>query len=77
MNNSRAIQEVDVLDIIKSVGRRNKKIQAMLLQEIEKYVDKSSPEFEELRKFILDEVNGYTRGVLREIFGDVEFMMKA
>jgi hypothetical protein len=73
---SKAVQEVDILDVIRSVGKRNKKIQAMLLQEIEKYVDKGSPEFEELRKFILDEVNGYTRGVMREIFGDIEFMIK-
>lgn len=72
-----AIQEVDILSVISTVGRRNKKVQARLLQEIEKYVDKGSPDFDELRKFILDEINGYTRAVMRDIFGDIEFMIKS
>lgn len=76
MTANNAVQEVDILDVIRAVGKRNKKVQAMLLQEIEKHIDKNSPEFDEIRKFILDEINGYTRSILRDIFGDIEFMMK-
>ena len=72
---SKVVQEVDILSIIRDVGKRNKRLQAKLLQEIEKSVDKNSDEFDELRKFVLDEINGYTRSILRDIFGDIEFMI--
>lgn len=71
------IQEVDLMDVIKTVGKKNKKLQAKLLQEIEKHVDRNSEEYEQLRKFILDEINGYTRSVIRDIFGDIEYMIKS
>jgi len=72
----KVIQEIDILDVIRAVGKRNKKVQAQILQEIEKTVDKHSPEFDALRKFILDEINGYTRSIMRDIFGDIEFMIQ-
>lgn len=72
---SSAVQEVDIIQVIRSVGKKNKKLQARLLQEIEKTVDPSSQEYEVLRKFILDEINGYTRSLMRDIFGDVEYMI--
>jgi len=72
---SKVVQEVDILSIIRDVGKRNKRLQAKLLQEIEKSVDKNSDEFNELRKFVLDEINGYTRSIMRDIFGDIEFMI--
>lgn len=71
----KAIQEIDIVDVIRNVGRKNKKLQAKLLQELEKHVEKGSPEYEELRKFVLDEINGYTRSVMRDIFGDIEYMI--
>jgi hypothetical protein len=40
---------------------------------LEKYV-KDGDEFMQLRKFILDEQNSYTRSIVRLIFGDIEFM---
>lgn len=73
---NRIVQEVDLIEVIRSVGRKNKKLQAKLLQEIEKHISKESPEFDELRKFVLDEVNSYTRSLMRDIFGDIEFMIK-
>lgn len=76
MNEHKAVQEVDIIDVIRSVGRKNKKTQARILQELENHLDKTSPEFDQLRKFILDEINGYTRSVMRDIFGDIEFMIK-
>ena len=77
MTPHKVIQEIDVLTVISQVGTRNKKVQARILQEIEKNIDKHSPEFEELRKFILDEINGYTRSIMRDIFGDIEFMISS
>ena len=71
----KVVQEVDILSIIRDVGIKNKKLQAKILQEIEKSVDKNSSEFDELRKFVLDEINGYTRSIMRDIFGDIEFMI--
>ena len=68
-------KQIDVLDVIKTVGKKNKQFQAKLLQELELYMDKSSPEFQQMRKFILDEANGYTRNIVREIFGDVEYLI--
>lgn len=76
MTQYKAIQEVDIIEVIRSVGRKNKKLQAKLLQEVEKHVEKNSDEYEILRKFMLDEINGYTRAVMRDIFGDIEYMMK-
>jgi hypothetical protein len=76
MVESKVVQEVDILSIIRLTGKRNKKLQARLLQEIEKHMDKNTGDYDELRKFILDEVNSYTRAIMRDIFGDIEFMMK-
>jgi hypothetical protein len=76
MTQPKVVQEVDVLSIISTVGKKNKKLQAKLLQELELHVNKSSHEYETLRKFILDEINSYTRSIMRDIFGDIEFMMK-
>ncbi len=75
MEPGKVIQELDVLEIIRSVGKKNKRLQAILLQEVEKVVDKDSPEFEPIRKAILDETNNYTRSIIRIIFGDVEYLI--
>ena len=75
MAQPKVVQEIDVLGIIAAVGKKNKKLQAKLLQELETHLDKNSQEYDVLRKFILDEINSYTRSVMRDIFGDIEFMM--
>lgn len=69
-------EEVDLLDIIRNVGRKNKRLQAKLLQQLEQIMDRDDPRFEEARKYILDEVNSYTRSIIQTIFGDIEYMMK-
>ena len=74
--NGMVAQEVNLLQVIKKVARRNKSLQARLLQNIETHFDRNTDEYGNLRKFILDEINGYTRAILRDIFGDVEFLMK-
>lgn len=72
MEHERVFQEVDVFDLLREIGARNKVLNAKVLQELEKYV-KDNDDFLELRKFILDEQNSYTRSIVRLIFGDIEF----
>ena len=72
---STVIQDLDVLDIIKAISKRNKRLQAKLLQALETSMNKNSPEYQEIRKFILDELNGYTRFIVKELFGDIEFLI--
>lgn len=69
-------KEIDILVVIRNIGKKNKQTQAKLLQELEKYIPKESHEYELLRKYFLDEINGYTRSIIREIFGDIEYMIK-
>jgi len=64
------IQGLDVLDVVYFVKKKNKKFQAILLQDIEQVLGKDSPEYAEVRKLILDSYNSYTRSILRVIFGN-------
>ena len=72
MEHEKVFQEVDVFDLLKEIGIRNKTLNAKVLQELEKHI-KDGDEFMEVRKFILDEQNSYTRSIVRLIFGDIEF----
>lgn len=72
MEHEKVFQEVDVFDLLKEIGIRNKTLNAKVLQELEKHI-KDNDEFMELRKLILDEQNSYTRSIVRLIFGDIEF----
>jgi len=74
-NEDRIFQEIGVISTLKQIGTLNKRTQARLLQMLELHFDKDSQEFQEIRKFLLDEVNGYTRAVVREVFGDIEYMI--
>jgi hypothetical protein len=69
------VQEVNTTLLVSSISRKNKKMQAILLQNLELYMDKSSPEYEEFRKVILDESNNLTRAIIRSIFGDVDALI--
>lgn len=73
MGDDKIFQEVDVFDLLRDVGAKNKVLNAKVLQEIEKYV-KDEDDFQALRKFILDEQNSYTRSIIRLIFGDIEYL---
>ena len=72
----KVIQDVDILEVIKSIAKRNKRTQARLLQEAEKVMNKNTPEYQEYRKFLLDELNSYTRFIVKELFGDIEFLIR-
>jgi len=74
-NRGVVIQGLDLMDIIKFVARKNKKYQAMLLNDLEEVLPPESEEYKAARKLFLDCFNNYTRSVLRAIFGDVEHLM--
>jgi hypothetical protein len=69
---SNIIQQVDVLDILSSVAKKKRKLQAILLQELETVVPKDTPGYGKMRKVILDETSDYSRSVIKVIFGDIE-----
>jgi len=70
------IQGLDVLDVIGFIETKNKKFQAILLNDLEQIVDKDSEEFKLIRKLFLDGFNNYTRSILRLIFGDIEHLIE-
>lgn len=69
------VQEVNTTMLVSSISKKNKKLQAILLQRLELIVDKNSPEYEEYRKVILDETNNLTRAIVRQIFGNVDALI--
>ncbi len=68
------VQEVDVLKLIRTIGKKSKVTQAKILQRLE--VEVSPESYPELRKFVLDEVNNLTRAIVKETFGDIEYLIK-
>ena len=68
-------QEVDVLHLVKVIGTRSKVVQAKLLQKLEDVID-DPEDYQEVRKLLLDEINGLTRTFVNETFGDIEFLIK-
>jgi len=72
MSGNNVVQQVDILEVLTSVGKKKKKLQAILLQELETIIPKISPEYGKMRKVILDETSDYARSVVRSIFGDIE-----
>lgn len=75
MDNGVVIQGLDVLDVVRFIGKKNKKFQAILLNDIEDVLGSDSQEYKLVRKLILDGFNNYTRSVLRVIFGDIEHLV--
>jgi hypothetical protein len=70
--NKTIVQQIEVLDVLTAISKKKKKLQAILLQELETIVDKSSPEYIKMRKVILDETSDYARSVVKSVFGDIE-----
>ena len=68
-------QEVDVIALIKIIGKKNKISQAKILQKLEKSIP-DPEEYKEVRKFVLDELNNLTRAFVKATFGDIEFLIK-
>ena len=76
MISSQVIQEINVLDIVRDAGKKNKRLQAVLLSEIEMILGKESKEYQQYRNLVLDETNSFTRSVIRSIFGDIEYLVR-
>ena len=74
MEHDLIIQGLDILDVIGFISRKNRRFQAVTLQEIENILPKNSKEFKVIRKIVLDNYNDYTRSILRIIFGDIEHL---
>jgi hypothetical protein len=70
------IKELDILELVQYIGRKKKKLQAVLLQKMEETLPKDSATYLEIRKLILDETSEFTRAIVRQIFGDIEFLIK-
>lgn len=70
------IQGLDLLEVIGFIAKKNRRYQAMSLQDLEEIIPKDSEEFRKIRKLFLDGYNDYTRAILRIIFGDIEFLSK-
>ena len=69
------IEGLDVIDVLKYIGKKRNKFLALILAELEATLDKNSEEYKVIRKVILDGVNDYTRSLLRILFGNVEGMI--
>lgn len=69
------VQEVDVFSLLKVIGTRNKVVQAKLLQKLEQVIQ-DPEDYADVRKFVLDELNGLTRAFVKEVFGNIEYLIK-
>jgi len=69
------IQEVEVLQLIREIGTKSKKTQAKILQRLEQVID-DPEEYQEVRKFVLDEINDLARAFVKATFGNIEFLIK-
>jgi len=68
-------QEVDVIDVIRDIGTRSKVTQAKILQKLEEVIE-DPEDFQEVRKYLLDEINNLTRSFVKSTFGNIEFLIK-
>lgn len=75
MNKGQVVQEIDTLEIVSNIGRENKRFQAIFLQKLEEIIPKDSPQYLLIRKMFLDESSNYTRATVREIFGDIDYLI--
>ena len=66
---NKIIEGLDVIDIVRLIDKKSRSFQAIILQEVEGIIQKDSQEFPKVRKVILDNMNEYTRSILRAIFG--------
>lgn len=72
INDAPVIQQVNILSVLASIGKKKRKLQAILLQELETVIEKGSPEYIKMRKVILDETSDYARALVKCVFGDIE-----
>jgi phage-related tail protein len=71
MSNKITINGLDAEEILKFLSKKNRRYQAMQLDDIEIILGKTE-EFSKVRKIILDYTNEYTRSVAKLFLGDIE-----
>ena len=64
------IEGLNVLEIVKFLGNKNKKYLAITLNNIEDVLDPNSEEYKLIRKEVLDGFNEFTRAIVDVLFGD-------
>lgn len=67
------IDGLDLFDLISFISKKNKRFIAVMLADTEDILGKDSPEYQQMRKIILDGFNDYTRSIVRIVFGDIEY----
>lgn len=63
------IEGLDIIDVVNHIDKKSRSYQAIMLQDIEQIISKDDPRFGKVRKVILDNLNEYTRSLLRMLFG--------
>jgi hypothetical protein len=66
------IEGLDMIDVVKYISRKKDKFIAIVLADLEEYMDKDSNEYKFVRKLFLDGFNDYTRSIMRTLFGNIE-----
>jgi len=64
------IEGLNVLEIVKFLGDKNKKYLAITLNNIEDVLDANSEEYKLIRKEVLDGFNEFSRAIVDVLFGD-------
>jgi oligoendopeptidase F len=81
MSRGITMEGLDPIDLLKFIGRKSKKFQAVFLSELEILLEDLEPEtrdylFKSIRKLYLDNQNDFSRSTVTAIFGDVEHAIK-
>jgi hypothetical protein len=64
------IEGLNVIEIVKFLGNKNKKYLAITLNNIEDVLDPNSEDYKLIRKEVLDGFNEFTRAIVEVLFGD-------
>lgn len=64
------IEGLNVIEIVKFLGDKNKKYLAITLNNIEDVLDANSEEYKLIRKEVLDGFNEFSRAIVDVLFGD-------
>lgn len=65
-------QNIDLLEITGLIARKNKKLQAVALSQIESLLIDQPEIFTQIRKVYLDSMNDFARLILTALYQDVE-----
>lgn len=66
------LQGFDAVDVVKYIGKLTRRYQKNLMNDIETVLPPGSKEHDEIRKFVLDSTNNFSRSIVRSIFGNIE-----